>query len=63
MKQGNYWTVEFTTGEEGNRYSTRKAAQQYADACNAYSERHQGERVVRGVVQYREFSRVKTVAA
>lgn len=62
-KAGTYWTVEFNTGEFGSRFANQRAAQGYADAANRYSEQHHNERVVRSLVQYKNFERVKTVPA
>lgn len=62
MRNGNFWTVEFVTGEYGNRYRTRKEAEEYARACNSYSERVAGERVVRAVVEYRGWEERRRVA-
>jgi hypothetical protein len=54
---GTFWTILFSTGEHGSRFTTRKAAERYADDANRYSERAQGERVVRAVVRYVRFER------
>lgn len=63
MRNGNYWVVVFGTGGFGNAYAGMKDAIEYANACNRYSERHSGERVVREIWQFRNHEKVKVVSA
>ena len=60
FQAGNFYTVRFTTGGYGNRYATKAEAIRDGESTNRYTEAKHGERVVREVVQFRDWEEVKT---
>ena len=59
MNKGNFFCVEFVTGEFSPKFSTKKEAAEYMRASNSYSESRGLGPVSRRVVKFKDWEEVK----